>query len=111
MSDVRRGRVRAAALAVLLALCALFLSGSCHEGFDTGAVAHHDHHQCAPAEQHVAAAQPSGDRERGGGPCVEERGDAPRPLVAYGTAPRPRGAPPPIAAGHRLLIALGVDRN
>ncbi|MCQ4214570.1 hypothetical protein, partial [Streptomyces longispororuber] len=62
MSDVRRCGVsrRGAALALLLALCALFLSGTCHDGFAAGpaAVVHHDHH-CAPADPHVAAAQPA----------------------------------------------------
>ncbi|NEB78226.1 hypothetical protein G3I40_23830, partial [Streptomyces sp. SID14478] len=70
MSDTGRRARRGAALALLLALCALFLSGSCPDGFDTAAAVHHGrhgHHHCTPAEPHVAAAQPA-DRAHPDGP-------------------------------------------
>ncbi|MGY0025038.1 hypothetical protein [Streptomyces sp. cg35] len=114
MSDVRQGSSRstrrAAALALLLALCALFLSGSCPDGYDTAAAARHDHHRCTPAEPHLAAqpadrAHPDGP---GGGP-VTRRPAAPRVPAPCAGAAHPGEVPP--VAGHRLLIALGVDRN
>ncbi|MCX3062721.1 hypothetical protein [Streptomyces beihaiensis] len=107
-------RVRAVVLGLLVALCALFLSGGCHDAHTHAqgeAAARHDRHHCAPVEAHVAAQPPAGRAQPHGpgGTGTARASGWPWCPVPYDAALRADA--PAHAAGYGLLVALGVDRN